>query len=121
MLNLQRKSHPLRIPKKKTEAELSYDDTAFEMARRSPATSCSVVSLDVGISYPASVAKTTLVAGSPELFGGIKRVKSMLGHMSEAMSRHYARMAETEHMNQETMLLIPEIGKRPDWIGKQAK
>jgi integrase len=57
------------------------------------------------------------VAKKPELFGGIARVKSMLGHMSAKMAAHYARRAEAEHMNAETMLLLPEIGNRPAWIG----
>lgn len=57
------------------------------------------------------------VARNPEVFGGITRVKSMLGHLSERMSKHYARRAETEHMNNETLLLIPEIGNQPSWIG----
>ncbi|WP_425070689.1 tyrosine-type recombinase/integrase [Sagittula sp. S175] len=59
----------------------------------------------------------TTVARKPELFGGIQRVKSMLGHLSESMSKHYARRAEAEHMNIETVMLIPEIGNRPEWIG----
>jgi integrase len=73
-----------------------------------------------GLRHTNATLIANTVAKSPDLFGGIKRVKSMLGHMSEAMSRHYARMAETEHLNTETMLLIPEIGKLPEWIGKHA-
>lgn len=60
----------------------------------------------------------TAVARNPDLFGGIQRVKAMLGHLSESMSKHYARRAEVEHMNAESLLLLPEFGKRPDWIGK---
>lgn len=50
------------------------------------------------------------MARNPDFFGGIGRVKSMLGHLTERMAAHYARRAEVEHMNTETMLLMPEIG-----------
>ncbi|MBE9636286.1 hypothetical protein IQ782_05485 [Salipiger pacificus] len=52
------------------------------------------------------------VARNPELFGGIQRVQAMLGHLSERMSKHYARCAEVEHMNRETVLLLPDFGKQ---------
>ena len=42
----------------------------------------------------------------------------MLGHLSERMSRHYARRAEVEHMNRETVLLLPDFGKHISEIGK---
>ncbi|GGG77826.1 integrase [Salipiger pallidus] len=58
------------------------------------------------------------VARNPELFGGIQRVQAMLGHLSERMSRHYARRAEVEHMNRETVLLLPDFGKHISEIGK---
>ncbi|MBU2358725.1 MAG: hypothetical protein KKB02_07335 [Alphaproteobacteria bacterium] len=63
-----------------------------------------------GLRHTAATMIATAVARNPELFGGIARVKSMLGHMSERMSSHYARRAEVEHMNAETMLLLPDIG-----------
>lgn len=56
-------------------------------------------------------------ARNPEMFGGIQQVKSMLGHLSEKVARRYARRAEAEAMNAETMLLLPGIGSRPAWIG----
>ncbi|WP_226560783.1 tyrosine-type recombinase/integrase [Salipiger thiooxidans] len=58
------------------------------------------------------------VARNPDLFGGIQRVQAMLGHLSERMSRHYARRAEVEHMNRETVLLLPDFGKHISEIGK---
>lgn len=58
------------------------------------------------------------VARNPDLFGGIQRVQSMLGHLSERMSRHYARRAEVEHMNRETVLLLPDFGKHLSETGK---
>ncbi len=58
------------------------------------------------------------VARNPELFGGIQRVQAMLGHLSERMSKHYARRAEVEHMNRETVLLLPDFGKQFPEIGK---
>ncbi|RCW81328.1 hypothetical protein DFP89_1152 [Paracoccus lutimaris] len=42
----------------------------------------------------------------------------MLGHLSEKMAKHYARRAEVEHMNAETLLLIPQIGSTPAWISE---
>jgi len=51
------------------------------------------------------------IAKSPELFGGIERVQSLLGHHSKAMSAHYARRAEQEHMNNESVVLLPSFGK----------
>lgn len=52
------------------------------------------------------------IAKSPEMFGGIERVQSLLGHHSKAMSEHYARRAEREHMNADSIILIPEFGNR---------
>lgn len=60
------------------------------------------------------------VARNAEIFGGIARVQAMLGHRSASMSKHYARRAEAEHLNHETLLLLPEIGNRPGWIGNQS-
>ncbi len=57
------------------------------------------------------------IARNPDIFGGIDRVKSMLGHLSERMAKHYTRRAKGEHMNAATMLLIPDIRNRPPWIG----
>jgi len=74
-----------------------------------------------GLRHTSATLIATSVARHPEHFGGIARVKSMLGHLSEKMARHYARRAEVEHMNAETMLLIPEIGNRPAWIGNPAE
>lgn len=51
------------------------------------------------------------VARNPDLFGGIQRVQAMLGHLSERMSRPNAGRAEVEHMNRETVLLLPDFGK----------
>jgi len=39
------------------------------------------------------------VVKSPEFYGGIERVRSMLGHRSKRMSEHYARHAITEQTN----------------------
>jgi integrase len=50
------------------------------------------------------------VAKSPELYGGIERVKAMLGHLSTRMSEHYARHAVAEQKNAETVLLLPDFG-----------
>lgn len=72
-----------------------------------------------GLRHTSATMIANAVARNPEVFGGIGRVKSMLGHMTEKMSAHYARRAEAEHLNAETMLLIPEIGNRPAWIGNQ--
>lgn len=52
------------------------------------------------------------VAKSPELYGGIERVRAMLGHLSKRMSEHYARHAEVEHLNTESVLLLPDFGNR---------
>lgn len=70
-----------------------------------------------GLRHTAATMIATAVARNPELFGGIARVKSMLGHLSERMSAHYARRAEVEHMNAETMLLLPDIGNTAAQIG----
>lgn len=51
------------------------------------------------------------VAKSEVIFGGIERVKSMLGHLSGRMAEHYARRAIQEHTNAETILLLPDFGK----------
>ena len=51
------------------------------------------------------------VAKSPELYGGIERVRSMFGHLSKRMSEHYARHAITEQTNTESVLLLPDFGK----------
>lgn len=72
-----------------------------------------------GLRHTNATLIANTVAKNPDLFGGIDRVKSMLGHMSQKMAAHYARRAEQEHMNAETMLLIPEIGNRPAWIGNR--
>lgn len=52
------------------------------------------------------------VAKSEVIFGGIERVKSMLGHLSDRMAEHYARRAMQEHTNAETIMLLPNFGKR---------
>jgi integrase len=52
------------------------------------------------------------VAKSPDLYGGIERVQSMLGHLSKRMSEHYARRAVTEHTNAETIMLLPTFGNQ---------
>lgn len=72
-----------------------------------------------GLRHTNATQIANAVARNPEVFGGIQRVKSMLGHLSEKMAKHYARRAEVEHMNAETLLLIPEIGSTPAWIGEQ--
>jgi integrase len=51
------------------------------------------------------------VAKSEVIFGGIERVKSMLGHLSDRMAEHYARRAIQEHTNAETIMLLPDFGK----------
>ncbi|SDE97308.1 hypothetical protein SAMN04488105_110170 [Salipiger thiooxidans] len=58
------------------------------------------------------------VARDPDLFGGIQRVQAMLGHLSERMSRPNARRAEVEHMNRETVPLLPHFGKHISEIGR---
>lgn len=70
-----------------------------------------------GLRHTAATMIATAVARNPDLFGGIARVKSMLGHLSERMSAHYARRAEVEHMNAETMLLLPDFGNTAAQIG----
>lgn len=72
-----------------------------------------------GFRHTQATIIATAVARNPQVFVGIDRVKSMLGHMSAKMAAHYSRRAESKHMNTETMLLIPEIGNRPAWIGNQ--
>lgn len=74
-----------------------------------------------GLRHTNATQIATAVARNAEVFGGIQRVKAMLGHLSEKMARHYARRAEVEHMNTETLLLIPEIGNTPAWIGNTAE
>jgi hypothetical protein len=59
----------------------------------------------------------TVVARNPDLVGGIARVKSMLGHLSGSMAAHYARRAEMQNMNTETMLLLTDIGNTAHQIG----
>lgn len=71
-----------------------------------------------GLRHTNATQIANAVARNPDVFGGIQRVKSMLGHLSEKMARHYARRAEVEHMNAETLLLIPEIGSTPAWIAE---
>jgi integrase len=70
-----------------------------------------------GLRHTSATHIANAVARNAEVYGGIARVQAMLGHLSEAMSKHYARRAEVEHLNQETLLLLPEIGNRPAWIG----
>jgi integrase len=53
------------------------------------------------------------VAKSDAIHGGIAHVQAMMGHLSKAMSEHYARRAVTEHMNAETILLLPTFGNQP--------
>lgn len=72
-----------------------------------------------GLRHTNATMIANAVARNPDLFGGIDRVKSMLGHLSDRMAKHYMRRANVEHMNAATMLLIPEIGNRPAWIGNQ--
>lgn len=81
-----------------------YEDGAFEPTFH-------------GLRHTSATRIANAVAKNPEAFGGIQRVKSMLGHMSEKMAKHYARRAEVEATNMETLLLIPEIGNTPAWIG----
>lgn len=50
------------------------------------------------------------VASSPDKFGGIERVKSLLGHLSDDMAKHYARRAEQEHMNNDSVVSMPSFG-----------
>lgn len=52
------------------------------------------------------------VAKSDTVFGGIDRVKSMLGHLSDRMAAHYARRAVTEQKNGESVLLLPNFGNQ---------
>ncbi|SER50779.1 hypothetical protein SAMN04490244_101300 [Tranquillimonas rosea] len=59
------------------------------------------------------------VAKSPELYGGIERVRAMLGHLSKRMSEHYARRAEVEQMNTESVLLLPDFGNHLGEIGNR--
>ena len=51
------------------------------------------------------------IAKSPEMFGGIEHVQSLLGHHSKAMSEHYARRAQHEQMNSDSIVLMPNFGK----------
>ncbi|WP_108482296.1 tyrosine-type recombinase/integrase [Oceaniglobus ichthyenteri] len=70
-----------------------------------------------GLRHTSATLIANTVARNPDLFGGIARVKSMLGHLTEAMAEHYSRRAQAEHMNTETMLLLPEIGNTAPQIG----
>ncbi len=70
-----------------------------------------------GLRHTSATLIANAVAQNPATFGGIERVKSMLGHLSAKMARHYARRAATEHLNAETILLLPTIGNTPSWIG----
>jgi integrase len=72
-----------------------------------------------GLRHTNATMIANTVTRNPEVFGGIDRVKSMLGHQSERMAKQYTRRATAEDMNARTMLLIPEIGNRPAWIGNQ--
>ncbi|MFG6080954.1 tyrosine-type recombinase/integrase [Paracoccus litorisediminis] len=74
-----------------------------------------------GLRHTNATQIANAVARNPDVFGGIQRVKSMLGHLSDKMARHYARRAEVEAMNVETLLLIPEIGNTPAWIGNMSE
>ncbi|MCG7630518.1 hypothetical protein MHM88_22170 [Epibacterium sp. MM17-32] len=58
------------------------------------------------------------VAKSPEFYGGIERVRSMLGHLSKRMSERYARHAITGQPNTESVLLLPGVGKPAAQNGK---
>ncbi|WP_370300991.1 tyrosine-type recombinase/integrase [Pseudooceanicola sp.] len=58
------------------------------------------------------------VAKSPDLYGGIERVKAMLGHLSKRMAEHYARHAIAEQINTDSVLLLPDFGKHAGEIGK---
>jgi hypothetical protein len=62
----------------------------------------------------------TVAARNPDLVGGIARVKSMPGDLSESIAAHYAPRAEVEHLNTKTMLLLPDIGNTADQIGNAA-
>lgn len=52
------------------------------------------------------------IAKSPEMFGGIEHVQSLLGHHSKAISEHYARRAKQEQMNNDSIVLMPDFGNR---------
>ncbi len=62
-----------------------------------------------GLRHTSATMIANAVARNPDLFGGIGRVRAMLGHLTDRMAAHYARRAEVEHMNAETMLLLPDI------------
>ena len=51
------------------------------------------------------------VAQDPERFGGIERVQSLLGHHSKSMAKHYSRRAKQEHINKDSLVLLPDFGK----------
>ncbi|KQI68729.1 hypothetical protein AN189_07480 [Loktanella sp. 3ANDIMAR09] len=70
-----------------------------------------------GLRHTTATMIANAVARNPDLFGGIGRVKTMLDHLSERMAAHYARRAEVEHMNAETILLLPDIGNTGAKIG----
>jgi integrase len=66
--------------------------------------------------HTAATMIATAVAQNPDLFGGIARVKSILGHLSDRMTAHDARRGEVEHMNAETILLLPDFGNTTNHI-----
>ena len=47
------------------------------------------------------------VAQDPERFGGIELVQSLLGHHSKSMAAHYSRRAKQEHINTDSVVLLP--------------
>ena len=61
------------------------------------------------------------VARSPDLYGGIEHVRAQLGHLSEAMSKHYARRAQVEAMNAETLLLLPDFAHAAADVGNSSE
>ena len=70
-----------------------------------------------GLRHTNATVIASAVAQNPGAFGGIERVKSMLGHLSDRMAEHYARRAERQHMNADTILLIPDIGNTQESVG----
>ena len=74
-----------------------------------------------GLRHTNATQIVNAVARNPKVFGGIQRVKSMLGHLSKKMAKHYARRAEVEHMNAETLLLIPESAAGRHGLGSRTR
>lgn len=70
-----------------------------------------------GFRHTNATAIASAVATNPGAFGGIERVKAMLGHLSDKMAAHYTQRALRQHMNADSILLLPDFGNTLDNFG----